>query len=191
MNQSSTTRRSCSALPLFAVVALAGMTLALSACRPPSSEWIPDEEMVSEGVLACEELLNQLERVDPEAASETELEAAIVSAERNEERCSNQLASAGSTPGERAFYQHRASELRFFVYLFEGALSRRFDEYEGYCVILRDIIELLAEGLDEMNTTMMEAGDITEAEGRRLRELMVLDLQTLELMSVEWNATCD
>lgn len=162
----------------------------LVACRQPESEWIPEEEMVREGVLACEEMLHQLERVDPETASDEELEAAIAAAERNEARCRNQLSGAGSTPGERAFYVHRADEIRFFVYLFEAALSRRFDGYEGYCVILHDIMTLLAEGIETMNATLLEE-EMDDLSRRRLRELMILDLQTLELMSVESNETCE
>lgn len=174
-------------LLLFVAITL----LTQPACsKQGTSEWLPDEPMVSEGVLACEAMLDRFDKMDIEAATEEELEAAMTTAAESFDRCDRQFRGAGRSKAEIAFYAHRADQIRIHELLFEATLSRRFDQMTGYCVILRDMVRVLAESVESMDQFFAN-NRVSAEDERRLGELYQLDLKSLELLSVQLNVTCD
>lgn len=173
---------------LFILIAL---SLVATACnKQTSSEWIPDEMMASEGTIACSAMLEQFDSFNTETASEEELVAAMKLADRSYERCSRQFEMAANTKAERAFAVHRTTEIHVYSLLFESALSRRFDGMAGYCVILRDILKVLALGLKHLETTADEI-KLSDDERRQLIKVYEIDLQTVEILGVQMRIACD
>src|SRR5699024_5386789 len=108
---------------------IAGIACAFlsTACnKQQSSEWIPDEEMVSEGFLACTTMLDNFDAMDMETATEQELEAAMHLAGKSYDRCKRQFESSADSRAERAFAAHRTAQIHVYELLFESVLSRRF-----------------------------------------------------------------
>lgn len=173
-------------------------SFALSACflssfgcsKSKKSDWLPAEPMVSEGVLACEAMVERFDKMNVDTATEAELERAMNEARDSFERCDLQFRSAGTTRGERALYAHRADQVRLHELLFEATLSRRFDGMTGYCVILRDMVRVLAQSIETMDAAFA-AGKMNQNDERRLGELYQLDLKALEVLGVQLNVTCD
>lgn len=162
-----------------------------AACnKQASSEWIPDEQMVSEGFLACSTMLDNFDALDMETATEQELEAAMHLAGRSYERCKRQFEQNAKNKAELAFAAHRTAQIHVYELLFESALSRRFDAMAGYCVILRDILKVLASDLKNLETTADEV-KLTPDEERRLGKLYQIDLQTVQVLGVQMRLTCD
>lgn len=166
------------------------LTAAFGGCNKQSDVWLPETPMVSEGVLACEAMLNRFDAIDVETATEAELDAAMRLAGESYERCDRQFSSAAETPADRAFYSQRSDQVRIYELLFEATLSRRFDNMTGYCVILRDMVRVLARSIENMDHAF-DNTRLSEDEVRRLGELYQLDLQSLELLSVQLSVTCD
>lgn len=175
---------------LFAILLIAIASLNAACSKQSSSEWFPDEPMVSEGVLACEAMVERFDKMNIETATELELEAAMKTASDSFDRCDRQFKSAGRTQAERAFYAHRSDQIRIHELLFEATLSRRFDEMTGYCVILRDIVRVLAGSIESMDN-FFASNKLSAEDERQLGELYQLDVQSLELLSVQLTVTCD
>lgn len=169
---------------------LFSLVLTFTACSKQNNEWLSDEPMISEGVLACEAMIERFDRMDIETATEAELETAMTAARDSFERCDRQFRTAGRSHADRAFYEHRSDQIRIHELLFEATLSRRFDQMTGYCVILRDIVRVLAQSIEVMDVAL-EDKRLSEGDVRRLGELYQLDLQSLELLSVQMQVTCD
>ena len=176
--------RAVGALLLFALLAT------FTGCNKQSDLWLPETPMVSEGVLACEAMLNRFDTIDVETATEAELDAAMRVAGESYERCDRQFRGAAQTRADHAFYSQRSDQVRIYELLFEGTLSRRFDNMTGYCVILRDMVRVLARSIENMDDAFDNAR-LSEDDVRRLGELYQLDLQSLELLSVQLSVTCD
>ena len=175
-----------------AVAALAVVSMAVGGCagRTTGSDWIPDEPMVSEGVLACEELIRRLGEMDLDSATESEIERAMIAADEAEPRCRRQFRAAGVTHGEMILLEHRADELLIYTLLLEATLARRFDDMQGYCPILREIAHLLIIGVTKMDDEL-QGRRLDAAARAQIRELMTLDLQTLDVLSVQLAAACE
>lgn len=173
-------------LPIFIV-----FSLAMTACNKQlSSEWIPEEQMASEGVIACTAMLEHFNEVNMETATEAELEAAMQLADRSYERCKRQFEIAANTKAEQAFAAHRIAQIHVYELLFESALSRRFDAMAGYCVILRDILKVLAMGLKHLETTAEEV-KLSDDQRRQLIKVYEIDLQTVEILGVQMRIACE
>lgn len=176
---------------LIAIAAVSVCFLFASGCsKSKSTEWLPAEPMVSEGVLACEAMVSRFDQMSVDTATEEELVHAMTEARDSFGRCDTQFRSAGTTRGERALYAHRIDQVRLHELLFEATLSRRFDNMTGYCVILRDMVRVLAQSVADMEV-VFESGKIKGEEERTLGELYQLDIRSLELLSVQLSVTCD
>lgn len=173
-----------------ALVALA-FSAGLAACASKNADdsVLSDIPMVSEGVLACESMLRDFDRFDPDTASEAELERLMVMARENQGLCERQFLANAVTPADKAFYQHRAQQFRLNELVFEAALSRRFDGFVGYCVILDDMLTEIADGMAVMNQFFAEQKPKGE-DLRRLTELYRLDAHSIEVLSTQVNVTC-
>lgn len=178
-------------IALRVLIALLAVMALISGCnKQQSSEWIPDEQMISEGFLACTTMLDNFDAFDMENATEQELESAMQLAHRSYERCKRQFDQNAKNGAERAFAAHRTAQIRVYELLFESVLSRRFDAMAGYCVILRDILKVLAADLKNLETTADEV-KLTPDEERRLAKLYQIDLQTVQVLGVQMRLTCD
>lgn len=166
-------------------------SMVATACNKQlSTEWIPEERMASEGIIACTGMLEHFNELNTETASEEEFVAAMNLANRSYDRCKRQFEAAANTKAEIAFAAHRTAEIHVYDLLFESVLSRRFDAMKGYCVILRDILKVLVLGLQHLENTGNEI-KLNEDERRQLIKLYEIDLQTVEILGVQMRVACD
>lgn len=173
----------------IATSAVAAMMATLLACNKNAAGDRSSSPMVSEGVLACESMIKDFERANPDEASEEELVRLMTLARENHEVCRRQFQSNAVTPADSAFYNHRAQQFRLNELIFEAALSRRFDGFAGYCVILNDMAQTLRTGAEEMDTFFRTARPTGE-DLRRLTELYRLDRRSLEVLNTQLSVTC-
>ncbi len=153
-------------------------------------EWIPAEDpMASEGVIACSSMIQDFHKIDADKATEEELEAAMSLAIDSYERCKRQFELAGKTKEDRAINGHRAEEIYLHSLYFESALSRRFDHMAGYCDILKDILKTLALDIQNMEEELATL-KFSEQQQKRMRELQLLDMQSLELVGAQMRLAC-
>lgn len=150
---------------------------------------LPAIPMVSEGVLACESMLRTFDRTNPDEASEQELMRLMVQARDSRAMCERQFLANAERPADKAFYRHRAKQFRLNELVFEAALSRRFDAFAGYCVILGDMRDSIVEGMETMNEFFAKERPRGE-DLRRLTELYRLDAHSLEVLSTQMSVTC-
>lgn len=173
------------------ILAALALLLGMSACnKQQSSEWIPEEQMASEGLLACSGMLDQFDAFDTETASEGELERAMDQARNSYERCKRQFEDAAKNQAERAFAAHRTAQIYVYELLFEAALSRRFDGMKGFCVIMRDIMKVIATDLENLQHTANTVS-LDDEEKRQLAKLYQIDLQTVQILDVQMRLSCD
>ena len=175
-----------------ALVALATACVFSASCSKNRGEddVLPDIPMVSEGVLACESMLKDFDRIDPDNAEEDELARAMTVAHDYRGMCERQFLANADTPADKAFYQHRAQQFRLNELLFEAALSRRFDAFTGYCVILSDMRDALVEGSEVMDAFFRDYQPTGE-DLRRLTELYRLDAYSIEVLNTQISVTCE
>jgi hypothetical protein len=169
---------------LLGVIALAAF--ALSACGSGQEE---SEVMLSEGVLTCEAMLEEFAAIDEESATEDALSSAMHRADEAAEACETRFSRNADSEGDQLLFAHRSDQLRLFSLFFEAALSRRFDGFDGYCDILGDIVRLLVEGINEERQAL-DSGNLSDEDRRKVRELLELDVKTLEVVSVQVGANC-
>jgi hypothetical protein len=169
---------------LVAVAAFAALILA--ACGSGQED---SEVMLNEGVLTCEAMLEEFAAIDEESATEAVLSDAMNRADEAAEACETRFSRSADSEGDQLLFAHRSDQLRLFSLFFEAALSRRFDNFDGYCDILGDIVRVLVEGINEERQAL-EAGNLSDEDLRKVRELLELDVKTLEVVSVQVGANC-
>lgn len=145
--------------------------------------------MQSEGVLTCEALLDEFARLDSEEATEDELVAAMEKADQTADACALLFQEQATGRGDELLFAHRSEQLRLFSLFFEAALSRRFDSFSGYCAILSDLVRIIIEGINQEQLAI-ESGKLSPEDERKVRELLQLDVQTLEIVSIQVDSRC-
>lgn len=173
-------------IAMLLVVCIAG----IGCNKQHSSEWIPEEQMASEGLLACSAMLDQFDAFDTETASEEALERAMEQARNSYDRCKRQFEDAAKNQAEYAFAAHRTAQIYVYELLFEAALSRRFDGMKGFCVIMRDILKVIATDLENLQQTA-DTVDLSPEEERQLAKLYQIDLQTVQILDVQMRLSCE
>ncbi len=149
----------------------------------------PRGTTINEAVLACEYTLESMSALDLENDSEATLEAAMNLADEREIECREHFARAARSNGQRAIFSRRADSFTLYALHVEAALSRRFDGFEGYCTILGDMGRLLVGGIASMQDALTDE-TIVDEERRSITELVGLDFESLQVLSVQMESFC-
>ena len=139
--------------------------------------------------MACQGILDELQSVDQQLATESELVLAMERADASRESCEQVILSVATTQAEDVLYARQADQFELYALWFEGALSRRFDNFDGYCDILGDAFRILLSGVADVEA-LLTSGDLGVMDQVRLQELRDLDLEALDVLFLEVEMQC-
>lgn len=174
-------------IPLLLVVSCGGTA---TQTRSDAGQDAEAEDVNWDALAAqCMELLNGYERTDLAEAGEAELSRQMQESAANVDVCSRAITAVYDGPGGQIMASHLAGGLALHSLQAELALSYRFDELEGYCAILEELIETLGQEVQELNE-FIESGEPNEEDVRHLGPLLELSVQSLQISLLDYTDTC-
>lgn len=165
-----------------------------AACSGPTEQvrYEPETEeeiMWHEIAAECLDIIEIYQATNPETASEAELERQMAEADANRDVCRQAFQEAYHGPGGEVMGRHLSGSLVVHSLQAELALSQRFDEMEGYCAILEELIRSLADDVRELDEYLRD--DPSDSDLRHLSPLFDLTVQTLQISMLDYGEACD
>ena len=169
---------------------VAAAALALAGCSTQARPAQGAEDARDFGAIdACEAILDGVRHALRHERDEAVLQAMLEQAVEAYPSCLVRYEAAARTPGEVVLFRHRAHHMELYALLLESELSARFDGGAHRCSILQDTFRNLIVGLRRIEEAL-EVTPLSEEERRRLVELRHLDLQALDVLFLDFEATC-